>query len=181
MQADLNQNYFELFSLPLSFEVDSEILSLRYRDLQRAVHPDRFANASEQEQRLSVQQAAHINEAFQTLKKPMARARYLLELKNVVIDDTDTSMAPAFLIEQMELREQLGAVRQAADPFAALDKSRDNIESLERAMVDALRLDFAESTPDALEHARQTVRKMQFMHRLLEEAADLEEELVHES
>lgn len=181
MQAGLTKNYFELFGLPVSFEVESEALSLRYRDLQRAVHPDRFANASDQERRLSVQQAALINEAFRTLKNPLPRARYLLELSDVEIDDTDTSMDPAFLMEQIELREQLGAVRQAADPFAALDESRDIIESRERAMVDMLIIDFDEATPNALQHARETVRKLQFMQRLLDEAGDLEEDLAHQS
>lgn len=179
MQSDLTKNYFELFGLPISFDVESASLSLRYRDLQRAVHPDRFANASDQERRLSIQQAALINEAFRTLKNPLARARYLLELSDVEIDDTDTSMDPAFLMEQIELREQLGAVRQATDPFAALDKSRNIIESRERAMIDMLRIDFDEVTPNALQHARETVRKLQFMQRLLDETADLEEDLVH--
>ncbi|HKJ76321.1 MAG TPA: Fe-S protein assembly co-chaperone HscB, partial [Gammaproteobacteria bacterium] len=76
MQADFSQNYFELFGLPEGFEVDSETLSLRYRDLQRALHPDRFAGASDRERRLSVQQTARVNEAYRTLKDPLARARY---------------------------------------------------------------------------------------------------------
>jgi molecular chaperone HscA len=105
MRHDLSHNHFELFGLKAGFEVDGETLALRYRDLQKETHPDRFANASEQERRLSVQLAAQINEAFRVLKSPLARARYLLELKGVVIDDTDTRMDPAFLMEQMELRE----------------------------------------------------------------------------
>ena len=180
MQAELTKNYFELFGLPISFEIENEVLSLRYRDLQRAVHPDRFASASDHERRLSVQQAALINEAFRTLKTPLSRARYLLELRDVKIDDTDTSMDPGFLIEQMELREQLGAVPDAADSFTALDECRNNIEDRERAMIDVLKNDFAEGTSSALEHARETVRKLQFMQRLLDEAADMEEELVHQ-
>lgn len=179
MQAELTRNYFELFGLPVSFEVDSETLSLRYRDLQRAVHPDRFANASDQERRLSVQQAALINEAFRTLKSPLARGRYLLGLHGIEIDDTDTTMDAAFLMEQMELREQIGAVSSADDPFTALEKSRDNIESRERALVEGLKNEFDEATPKSLELARDNVRKLQFMQRLLAELADLEEELVH--
>jgi molecular chaperone HscB len=181
MSVDLTRNHFELFGLPVSFDVDGETLALRYRDLQRALHPDRFASASDQERRLSVQQAAQVNEGFQTLKAPLARARYLLELRGLPVDDRDTSMDPAFLMEQMELREALAEVRDAEDRFLALERVRDNIEMRERLLIEALRSHFADDEPGSLEKARQDVRKLQFMQRLLDEAAELEETLVHES
>jgi molecular chaperone HscB len=70
-----SQNYFELFNLPISFDVDIASLKEKYQDLQKVVHPDRFTSASDKERLLSVQQAASINDAFDTLKKPIARAR----------------------------------------------------------------------------------------------------------
>lgn len=181
MQPALGKNHFELFNLPASFEVEQETLALRYRELQRAVHPDRFANASEQEKRLSVQQAAQINEAFQVLKSPLPRARYLLEINGLPLDDTDTQMDPGFLMEQMELREELAGVRSADDPFTALNRVRDTIESMERQIIETLQQSFAEGTQDAFQRARELVRKMQFMQRLLGEVDELEETLVHES
>ncbi len=181
MQPALGKNHFELFELPLSFEVAQETLALRYRDLQRAVHPDRFAHASEQEKRLSVQQAAQINEAFQVLKSPLLRARYLLELHGLPLDDTNTQMEPSFLMEQMELREALAEVRGKSDPFDALNRVRDDIESRERELIQNLQQAFADGSREALENAREMVRKMQFMQRLLSDVDDLEETLVHES
>lgn len=181
MATVLTSNYFELFGLPVSFDVDGEALALRYRDLQRALHPDRFANASDQERRLSMQQAARVNEGFRTLKAPLVRARYLLELRGLPLDDRDTAMDSGFLMEQMELREALGDVRSAKDRFLALERVRDDIEARERLLVENLRNHFAGDDPSGLEQARQEVRKLQFMQRLLEEAADLEETLVHES
>ncbi len=181
MQPALGKNHFELFELPASFEVEQETLALRYRELQRAVHPDRFANASDQEKRLSVQQAAQINEAFQVLKSPLSRGRYLLELNGLALDDTNTQMAPGFLMEQMELREALAEVRGKDDPFAALNRVRDDIESRERELNESLRQSFADGSREALENAREMVRKMQFMQRLLSEVDELEETLVHES
>jgi len=181
MQPALGKNHFELFELPVSFEVDLETLALRYRELQRAVHPDRFANASEQEKCLSVQQAAQINEAFQVLKQPLSRARYLLELRGLPLDDTNTQMDPAFLMEQMEMREALAEVRGADDPFEALNRARDNIESREREIIETLQQAFMDGSQESLERAREQVRKMQFMQRLLGEVDDLEEDLVHES
>jgi len=181
MQADLTSNYFELFGLPIGFDLQGEELALRYRDLQRALHPDRFANASDQERRLSVQQAARVNEGFRTLKSPLLRARYLLEVAGLPLDDTDTSMDPGFLMQQMELREALEAVRHSKEPFAALERVRTEIETGERQLVSGLGPLFGQGDRPALEKARQEVRKMQFMQRLLQEVDELEEELVHES
>jgi len=180
MQADFTQNHFELFGLPVDFDVDREALSLRYRDLQRAAHPDRFANASDQERRLSVQRAAQINEAFQTLKQPLSRARYLLDLKGKPLDESDTAMDSAFLMEQMELRERIEGVRAAADPFQTLSEVRGELEERERFLVTELGTFFHEGSDHSLDQARQAVRKLQFFQKLLDEVADLEEDLVHE-
>lgn len=181
MQSLLGKNHFELFELQPGFEVEQETLALRYRELQRAVHPDRFANASEQEKRLSVQQAAQINEAVQVLKSPLLRARYLLELNGMPLDDTDTTMEPGFLMEQMELREALAEVNGKDDPFDALNRVRDDIEGRERMLIQSLQQAFADGSREALGSAREMVRKMQFMQRLLAEVDDLEENLVHQS
>ena len=104
MSDDLSTNYFEIFALPQSYSVDRAALDERYRKLQQTVHPDRFATATDQERRISMQQTALINEAYETLKDPVLRGRYLLELDGHVIED-DRSMTgdPAFLMEQIEL------------------------------------------------------------------------------
>ncbi len=175
-------DYFELFGLSPAFAIDMEQLSLRYRELQRSAHPDRFASASAQEKRISVQQAALINEAYQVLRTPLSRGRYMLARLGANIDDTDTSMEPTFLMEQMELREALAAVTASDDPFASLDSLRDRIEAMEREMVAQLQqlLD-TNDTPgsDDLQRGIQLVRKMQFIQRLLGEVDELEDQLAH--
>jgi len=80
---DIAQNFFELFGLDASFDLDLQLLSERYRELQREHHPDRHAHKGEREQRLAVQATAHLNEAFETLKTPLLRAQYLLKLEGV--------------------------------------------------------------------------------------------------
>ncbi|MDY6992947.1 MAG: Fe-S protein assembly co-chaperone HscB, partial [Pseudomonadota bacterium] len=70
---ELTQNYFELFDLPVSFEIDRDDLGQKYRQLQQSNHPDNFAQATEAERRLAMQKSTHINEAFHTLKDPMSR------------------------------------------------------------------------------------------------------------
>ena len=109
---DFSKNYFELFGLPVAYIVDTEQLAERYRDLQRVLHPDRYANATEQERRLSMQGATLVNAAFQTLKDPLQRAHYLLTLKGIEMDaQRETTRDSAFLMEQLELREELEAAR----------------------------------------------------------------------
>ena len=179
MREESPQNYFELFALPPSFEIDNEALALHYRELQREVHPDRFVHASESERLASVQLASRINEAFQTLSEPLSRARYLLEQRGFHIDTTNTQMDPMFLMEQMELREQLDAVQSASDHSAALSTVRDTIEERERMLNEHLSADFQRDTPESLAQARETVRKMQFMQRLLDETARIEEDVLY--
>ncbi|MDZ4262005.1 MAG: Fe-S protein assembly co-chaperone HscB, partial [Pseudomonadota bacterium] len=109
---DFHQNYFELFGLPVSYDLDDNALTERYRDLQKVFHPDHFASASDQERRLSLQQAAQINSAYDTLRDPLARARYLLTLQGLEYNDESSTIRDMeFLEEQMELRERLADIR----------------------------------------------------------------------
>jgi molecular chaperone HscB len=175
MQADLGKNYYELFSLPIAFDVDSAELDSRYRELQRRFHPDRFAAASEAERRLSVQMAAQINAAYQTLRDPVARGRYLLGLSGVRTDEeTDTRMDAAFLMEQMELREALDEARQASDRFAVLAQLGRRVEESLELKTAALHRHFTDNTDAARERARNVVREMQFLQKLAREIEELE-------
>jgi curved DNA-binding protein CbpA len=90
---DIHQNHFELFDLPASFAIDLDQLDRHYRKLQSEVHPDKFAAASPAERLRSMQLATHVNEAYQTLKSPITRARYLLHLHGVdTLEETNTAM-----------------------------------------------------------------------------------------
>ena len=176
---ELTQNHFELFGLPVAFDIDAQQLAERYRELQRSLHPDRYANAGDRERRLSIQHAAQVNDAFQTLKSSLRRARYLLQLKGVEFDDEkETHLDPAFLMEQMELREALADVRAEADPLVGLNSIMTDIKSRQKAMEGQLRMLFADDSEDKRLEAKQLVQKMQFLVRLQQEAEELEEELV---
>lgn len=74
-------DYFTLFGLPARYQLDTQALSLRFQDLQRQYHPDKFASGSQAEQLAAVQQSATINQAWQTLRHPLMRAEYLLSYK----------------------------------------------------------------------------------------------------
>jgi molecular chaperone HscB len=175
MAADLSTTHFELFGLPQSFDVDTAQLDSRYRELQRTVHPDRFANASGQERRISMQHATQINAGYQTLKDPLLRGRYLLELDGYRFDDEQcTNSDVEFLMEQMELRESLGEVRAADDAFAVLGEIIDRIAGDIEGLVAVLQGQFAAAAPDGSDSIADTLTKMQFFRKLQEEAMELE-------
>ncbi|MCU7844636.1 MAG: co-chaperone HscB [Candidatus Thiodiazotropha sp. (ex Monitilora ramsayi)] len=179
---DFSKNYFELFGLPVGYIVDTAALSDRYRDLQRIVHPDRFANAPDQERRLSVQGASLINEAYDTLKDPVARGGYLLSLHGVDMDALNESTQDmGFLMQQMELREELESVRGQDDPYEAVLDISSRVNKQITSLVGQMAVQFETPTNDQLEAAREILRKMRFLQKLRSEAeavaAELEDEL----
>ncbi len=182
MSSVLTQNYFAIFSLPQRFALDRARLDTRYRDLQRSVHPDRFASGSDQERRASMQQAARINEAYEVLRDPLKRGRYLLELRGIDLDDRRGAHQDAgFLMQQMELREGLAEVRQQDDPLSALGRLGGDIQARFRELETRLGEVLDAEAGDAAEAAA-LVQKMQFFTRLRDEVqqleADLEDELL---
>jgi len=167
----LPANFFELFEIPASYDVDLDQLQHRYRELQKAVHPDKYASAGSHERRLSMQQTSLINQALHTLKDPVERAVYLLQLKGVEFSmDNQTTMDAGFLMEQMEMRERLEAVRDQADPLAELDR----MSLYCRSGMDRVAEDFKTAyAADRLDDAKEAVRKLQFLHKAAKEVGDL--------
>ncbi|MCB1758548.1 MAG: Fe-S protein assembly co-chaperone HscB [Gammaproteobacteria bacterium] len=175
---DFSKNYFELFGLPVAYVVDRVRLDERYRELQRVVHPDRYAGGSEQERRLSMQGSIRINEAYETLKDPVERARYLLELNGIEMDVTqETTRDAAFLMEQLELREALESARDKEDPYSAIASLIEEINRRTSSMVGQMAIQFETPTPEQLEAAREVLRKMQFLKKFRFDAEQLEAEL----
>ena len=175
---DLTQNYFELFGLPVGFDVDPDGLTERYRELQRVVHPDRYASGTEQERRLSMQGATLLNEALETLKDPLQRAHYLLRLKGVEPDPGGApAMDPEFLMEQMELREELAELRHRPEPLTAAGELIVRVGRRVDELVARLGARFAAGDLPA---AAELVRELQFLRKLQAEAENLEAELEDE-
>lgn len=175
---DFSRNYFELFDLPVTFTPDQGLLQERYRALQKQVHPDRYAHAPDQEQRVSLQFSMHVNEAFQTLKTPLLRAQYLLGLKGSGGDTEHAATHDAgFLMEQMALREELAELRDTADARAALDELMARISAMRGVRIDELAIQLASDADDMLDAARESVRKLQFLDKLMAEAEAVESDL----
>jgi molecular chaperone HscB len=156
----LDDDDFALFDLPRRHAIDRSDLDQRWRSLQSEVHPDRFAAQGDAAQRLAMQWAVRVNEAYQRLKDPLRRAAYLCELAGVPIDaESNTAMPTAFLMQQMSWRE---ALDDAADgpTVQALD---DEVDRAERDMLTTLAVTLDEQhDPKA---AAEQVRALMFVRR----------------
>ena len=166
----LRRNHFELLGLPTRYLVDGAALEQSYRNLQVAVHPDRFASGTPQERRLAVQLAAQVNEAYRCLKDPVRRAVYLCELAGLSVGEhTNTAMPLSFLQEQMVWRETLQDLRDASD--------RDGLQSLAATIrlereqrIDRLRATLDDENDSQAAVAQ--VRQLMFVDRFMEQIGE---------
>ncbi len=158
------RNHFELFGLEPAFTLDPGRLERAYREVQANIHPDRFAHAGDAERRASKQWTARVNEAYRTLKSPVQRGKYLLELAGVdVALETNTAMPADFLVRQLELREALEEAQERSDT-TTLARLRAGLREDERTLEGALAeaLDAKRDYPAAAG----LVRKLMFLERL---------------
>lgn len=167
-------DYFTLFGLTPNYSVNMQQLAMRFQELQRQFHPDKYASRPQAEQLLAVNQSATINQAWQTLRHPLLRAEYLLLLNGFdLANEQHTVRDTAFLMEQLELREELDGIEQSAD-HARLDTFAAHVTAMVKTrsaqMVEELdRLQW--------EQAADTVRKLRFLDKLQHHIEQLEEKL----
>jgi molecular chaperone HscB len=167
---DFKADHFALFGVKPAFRLDLSDLDSRYRDIQAQVHPDRFAHAGEAERRLSMQWATHANEAYQTLKRPLERAKYLLHLAGHDIQaESNTAMPADFLMEQMEWREAVMDARNGGDHHEL-----EHLHNRLRGDVTNRYDELAQLLDDAGDHTQATdrVRRLMFLEKLLYEIDD---------
>ncbi|MBT8571980.1 Fe-S protein assembly co-chaperone HscB [Polynucleobacter paneuropaeus] len=121
-----SDDYFCFFGLKEQFKIDLSALDQAYLSIQKEVHPDRHARGSETEQRIAMQMATLANTAYQTLKNPIQRGLYLCQLHGVDAKlETNTAMPAAFLMKQMEWRENLD---DQAEDLPALETMMEEVE-----------------------------------------------------
>jgi len=166
-----SSNFFELFDLPVSYHVDVNKIQQQYMKLQKQVHPDKFANGSDLEKRISMQQTSAINEAQTTLKDPVLRAIYLLKLKGVDFNlQNETTRDTGFLMQQLEIRESLENIKTENDPLATLDLMAKELKFASQSMMD----NFAQAVADdKLDDGQEWIRKLQFMQKAKNEVNEL--------
>ncbi len=165
----IDSDDFELFGIARRFEQDRHDLDQRWRGLQAEVHPDKFAADGAARQRVAMQWAVRVNEAYERLKDPLKRAAYLCELHGAPIRaESNTAMPAGFLARQMEWREALedaGTLKQVETLRRAVTEHRSKALLKLGALLDQ-RQDFA--------GASQEVRALMFVERF---AQDVEHRL----
>ncbi|QWD74691.1 Fe-S protein assembly co-chaperone HscB [Polynucleobacter sp. TSB-Sco08W16] len=152
-----SDDYFRFFGLNQQFKLDLPALDQAYLAIQKEVHPDRHARGSETEQRLAMQMATLANTAFQILKNPIQRGLYLCQLHGVDAKlETNTAMPAAFLMKQMEWRENL-------------DEQAEDLPALEAMMIEVeqSKADILAEITQAIDGAKNYVRAAELLRGLL--------------
>ncbi|MEK1906175.1 MAG: co-chaperone HscB [Pseudomonas sp.] len=166
--------HFALFDLQPGFRLDIQQLAVRYRELAKAVHPDRFADAPERDQRLALEHSASLNEAYQTLKNAPRRALYLLALRGRELPLEVTVQDGEFLLQQMHWREELEDLQESAD-LAGVAVFKRRLKTAQEELDEGFAACWDD--PARREEAERLVRRMQFLDKLTHEVRQLEERL----
>ena len=164
-------NYFALFSLKSDFSIDLADLESAYQLQISQFHPDKFATKSEPEKSLALQNTSLLNTAYNTLKSPLKRATYLLELQGInAFDEKDTQMDEDFLMAQIEYRETL----ERAKNFDEIEHFIDIITPLEDEHIVSIEREFKQNN---LQTIKNLVRQLRFYQQLKQQANELLDEL----
>ncbi len=155
-------DFFALFDLPQTTEIDGEELRAQYQRLQAAAHPDRFAGGDDGEKLAALRMASRINDGFAVLQNPLSRAAYLLELRGVrVFAEDNTAMPADFLMRQIEWRERLEDAA-AADRDSLLSEIAAERDAAQRDAAAFLQKDDSAAATDA-------VRRWKYLEKMLAE------------
>ncbi|MBX2831683.1 MAG: Fe-S protein assembly co-chaperone HscB [Rhodospirillales bacterium] len=165
IQAPGQLDHFKRFGLTPSFVLDIDAIEATYLKQQQLLHPDRFASKSGREQALSSQQAASLNEAFETLKNPVSRAHYMLRLAGIEPEGGEghTVNDPELLMEAMEMREALHDAADKGTIDAMIKDTRKQARACEADLGDAL-------ASNAFDTAKKLTTRLRYLMKMTEEA-----------
>jgi len=158
-------DHFQRLGLNRGFDIGDDVLSRRYFDLQARLHPDRFASRTATERAASLAQATALNEAYQTLRDPLSRAAYLLQLAGIEAptEASGTVADPELLMESLERREALAEAQLPEE----ISKIVAAAEEDAKACVGVLSKAFASGD---LEEAKRLTTRFKYLNKLAEEA-----------
>lgn len=168
---------FQLLGLPRTYSLARRELDERHKKRSLELHPDRLRGRSPLERRQALSLAIEVNQAYRTLRDPAARARALAALLGLVVGEEEANRAdPAFLMQMMELREELLELRSKKDRRGVevqMDKARAEVGQAEEALARA----FEKESPSAAE-IDSWIGKLRYWARFLEEAELLCDDLM---
>ena len=130
-------DYFELYTLPVSFHVDEGQVKKKFYELSKKFHPDFYINESDEKQAEILELSTENNKAYQVLSNPLKRIEYVLQLNNLMVEGDKYQLPQDFLMEMMEVNETLMELEFDDDPLA-LEKIRNEIAAIEKGLFDEL-------------------------------------------
>jgi molecular chaperone HscB len=163
-RASSSNDAFGLLGLPAQFDLDPQLIESAFFDKSKELHPDRFASAPAADRVAALSRSRALNDAYQTLKKPVPRAEYLLARAGVQIGDNE-QLDPTFLMEILELREELAEAR-VAKRTSEIEKLCGVMKQRRKAAVDSLTPLFANNELAAI---KEQLILLRYLDRYLEE------------
>jgi molecular chaperone HscB len=132
-------DHFSLFGLPRRLWIEMSALEKKFLELSWKLHPDKFVNASSEEQELSLKRSSDLNDAYRVLRDPVARVEYLLELEGMRKEGEHKQQAPPELLEEVfELNESLDELREAKASGGDLGALKSRLEQEEKDFQEKL-------------------------------------------
>lgn len=158
-------NYFELFGIQRSFDINVNHLEKTYQTLQKKVHPDRFFNKSEDEKQYSIKASGCINEAFRILKEPVSRAEYILQIFGNKIN---TKVPQDFLSDVLNYHEIMETSTDINELKNIYEKCKSLKTNLENELKDYVKINDDQSNVTDPEKAGETISKIRYMIRIVD-------------
>ena len=158
-------NYFELFDIPVSLTIDKTKLAKKYFELQKKYHPDFFTQNNEAEQDEALEKSSAINKALKIFQNKDSTIKYVLQLKGLLEEEEKYQLPPDFLMEVMELNEQL-----SADSATAIEVFEKEIYSEVSSVIDGYN-DTSTTTTQLLK-VKEYYFKKKYLLRILERLDD---------
>jgi len=132
-------DYFAIFGLPRKLWIEMGALEQKFLQLSWKLHPDNFVNAPEQARELSLKRSSELNDAYRTLRDPVARVEYLLGIEGARKEGEHKQQAPPELLEEVfELNESLDELRDAKESGGDLAALKSRLQSAEKNFQEKL-------------------------------------------
>ncbi|XP_059052010.1 iron-sulfur cluster co-chaperone protein HscB [Achroia grisella] len=135
-EPDVNSNYFNVMGVKETYDLDENELAKKYKDLQKYLHPDKFANKNKQELEVSEKYSSLVNEAYKTLLEPMSRGIYMLRLRGKEIPE-NTEVDQGFLMKIMEKNEEVESAETEAEIMKLNEEIKAMIKTLQKQVSTA--------------------------------------------
>ncbi|KAI4454371.1 iron-sulfur cluster co-chaperone protein hscb [Holotrichia oblita] len=159
-------NYFKVFNLDVTYDVNQKALTNSYRKMQSVLHPDKFSNKSDIEKEISAEYSSLVNKAYNTLQTPIKRAIHLLSLNNETISEDNKSDNPEFLMEMMEVNEEI----DEADSPEKLKSLRERNNRMLNKCSEEVSQHFKDNN---IEKAKEAIIKMKYYGTIMRRINDL--------